>query len=70
MHRDAEDNKRAALEASYEKRLLNPYIAAERGSGDRVIEPAETRAELASALEMLSGKRERLPRRRHDNTPL
>ena len=70
LHRDAEDDERAALEASYEERLLNPYIAAERGSVDRVIEPAETRAELASALEMLSGKRERLPRRRHDNTPL
>ena len=70
LHRDAEGDERAALEASYEERLLNPYIAAERGSVDRVIEPAETRAELASALEMLSGKRERLPRRRHDNTPL
>jgi propionyl-CoA carboxylase beta chain len=70
LHRDAEGDERAALEASYEERLLNPYIAAERGSVDRVIEPAETRAELASALEMLSGKRERLPRRRHDNMPL
>lgn len=70
LHRDADDNERAALEASYQERLLNPYIAAERGSVDRVIEPAETRAELASALEMLSGKRERLPRRRHDNMPL
>jgi len=70
LHRDADEDERARLVAAYEERLLNPYIAAERGSVDRVIEPAETRAELASALEMLSGKRERLPRRRHDNTPL
>ncbi|MEE2769352.1 MAG: carboxyl transferase domain-containing protein [Actinomycetota bacterium] len=70
LHRDADSEERAELEAAYEERLLNPYIAAERGSVDRVIEPAATRAELASALDMLAGKRERLPRRPHDNTPL
>ncbi|MEO2156950.1 MAG: carboxyl transferase domain-containing protein, partial [Acidimicrobiales bacterium] len=56
--------------AAYEERLLNPYIAAERGSVDRVIDPADTRSELAAALDVLAGKRERIPRRRHDNTPL
>ncbi len=70
LHRKANEDERAGLVAAYEERLLNPYIAAERGSVDRVIEPADTRAELVAALDVLSGKRERLPRRRHDNTPL
>ena len=70
LHRDADEDERAGLVAAYEERLLNPYIAAERGSVDRVIEPADTRSELAAALDVLAGKRERLPRRRHDNTPL
>ena len=70
LHRDADEDERAGLVAAYEERLLNPYIAAERGSVDRVIEPADTRSELAAALYVLAGKRERLPRRRHDNSPL
>ena len=70
LHRDADEDERAGLVAAYEERLLNPYIAAERGSVDRVIEPANTRSELAAALDILAGKRERLPRRRHDNSPL
>ena len=70
LHRQADEAEREDLVATYEERLLNPYIAAERGSVDRVIEPADTRSEMAAALDVLSGKRERLPRRRHDNTPL
>ena len=70
LHRGADAEKRAELESAYEERLLNPYIAAERGSVDRVIDPADTRAELAAALDLLIGKRERIPRRRHDNSPL
>jgi propionyl-CoA carboxylase beta chain len=70
LHRKADAAERARLEAAYEERLLNPYIAAERGTIDAVIDPAETRSEIHAALEMLSGKRETLPRRRHDNAPL
>ena len=70
LHRDADDAQRESLASAYEDRLLNPYIAAERGSVARVIDPADTRSEVAAALEVLVGKRERLPRRRHDNTPL
>ncbi|MCH2439070.1 MAG: methylmalonyl-CoA carboxyltransferase [Acidimicrobiales bacterium] len=70
LHRQADESERADLVAAYEERLLNPYIAAERGSVDRVIDPADTRSELAAALDILAGKRERIPRRRHDNTPL
>jgi propionyl-CoA carboxylase beta chain len=49
---------------------LNPYIAAERGYVDSVIDPAESRREIAAALAMLSDKREKLQHRKHDNTPL
>ena len=70
LHRSATAQERADLEAAYEQRLLNPYIAAERGAIDSVIEPADTRQEICTALEMLSAKRERLPKRRHDNAPL
>ncbi|MFQ5556343.1 MAG: acyl-CoA carboxylase subunit beta [Acidimicrobiales bacterium] len=70
LHRKADPAERAELEAAYEARLLNPYVAAERGTIDAVIDPADTRREIAAALEMLSSKRERLPRRRHDNSPL
>jgi acetyl-CoA carboxylase carboxyltransferase component len=70
LHRRASVEERAEYELAYEDRLLNPYIAAERGSVDRVIDPAETRAEVARSLEILATKREKLARRRHDNTPL
>jgi acetyl-CoA carboxylase carboxyltransferase component len=70
LHRSLDADERAAREREYEERLLNPYIAAARGSVDAVIDPADTRLALARALELLSSKRERLPRRRHDNTPL
>ncbi len=70
LHRNASAETRQELETAYEQRLLNPYIAAERGTIDSVVEPADTRRELCAALEMLNAKRERLPERRHDNTPL
>jgi len=70
LHRSASPEERSELAAAYEQRLLNPYIAAERGAVDSVIDPVDTRFEVHSALEMLAAKRERLPRRRHDNTPL
>lgn len=70
LHRSAGEAERAELEAAYEGRLLNPYVAAERGAIDSVIEPADTRRQICAALEMLVSKRERLPRRRHDNSPL
>ncbi len=54
----------------YEEQYLNPWIAAERGYIDAVIDPADTRRELCAALEVLSTKRELLAPRRHDNLPL
>lgn len=70
LQRRSSDEERAAFEADYAERLLNPYIAAERGYVDAVIDPAESRREIVGALEMLANKRERLPRRKHGNTPL
>lgn len=70
LHRSADAEERAELITSYEQRMLNPYIAAERGAIDAVIDPADTRFEIHAALEMLASKRERMPHRRHDNTPL
>ncbi len=70
LHRGANEKERQKLVENYEEHYLNPYIAAERGSVDAVIDPAHTRVEVAAALEILESKRESLPRRRHDNTPL
>ena len=70
LQRRATPEERAAFEADYADRLLNPYVAAERGFVDAVIDPADTRREIASALDALADKRERLRPRKHDNEPL
>ena len=70
LQRRATPEERSAFEADYSERLLNPYVAAERGYVDAVINPEETRREVSAALVMLRDKRERLAPRKHDNTPL
>lgn len=70
LHRRSTPDERGDLERAYETRLLNPYIAAERGYIDAVIDPADTRLELAAALAMLEDKRELIVPRGHDNSPL
>jgi acetyl-CoA carboxylase carboxyltransferase component len=62
--------RRAELVEEYTERYANPYVAAERGYIDDVIDPAETRAVLIRSLEMLRSKREELPKRKHGNVPL
>jgi acetyl-CoA carboxylase carboxyltransferase component len=69
LHRRSTEPEREAREADYEERLLNPWAAAERGSVDAVIDPIDTRREVAAALALLSTKRERLAPRKHDNGP-
>jgi acetyl-CoA carboxylase carboxyltransferase component len=61
---------RDRLTAEYRAEFLNPYLAAERGYIDDVIDPAETRARLVSALSLLSSKRDDRPGRKHGNIPL
>ncbi len=70
LARGADAADQAAFVADYDERLLNPFVAAERGLVDDVIDPAETRARVAEALDLLAAKRERLPWRVHDNGPL
>jgi propionyl-CoA carboxylase beta chain len=62
--------RREELIAEYQRRFANPYVAAERGFIDDVIEPAETRPRLIKALRMLATKREAVPARKHGNIPL
>jgi acetyl-CoA carboxylase carboxyltransferase component len=64
------DAVRAKLVAEYQVEFLNPYLAAERGYVDDVIDPAETRAKLVKALALLGPKREDRPARKHGNIPL
>ena len=56
--------------AEFRERFANPYIAAERGYIDAVIYPRETRRRLIRALEMLDGKRDKNPPKKHGNIPL
>jgi acetyl-CoA carboxylase carboxyltransferase component len=67
---DDPDARRVELVDEYLERFANPYIAAERGYIDDVIDPADTRPKLIAGLEMLRTKREELPKRKHGNTPL
>jgi propionyl-CoA carboxylase beta chain len=68
----AEDaaQRKAELVAEYREKFANPYIAAQRGYLDDVIEPKETRPRLINALEMLSNKRDANPAKKHGNIPL
>ncbi|MDT8909761.1 acyl-CoA carboxylase subunit beta [Amycolatopsis sp. PS_44_ISF1] len=64
------DALRAKLAREYEETLLTPYLAAEHGYIDAVIQPSQTRDHVATALKGLKGKRDlRLPRK-HGNIPL
>jgi len=60
----------AELVQDYEERFANPYVAAERGYVDAVIEPRETRPALIKALRLARTKRQSLPPRKHGNIPL
>jgi acetyl-CoA carboxylase carboxyltransferase component len=61
--------RRTELVEEYTERYANPYIAAERGYVDDVIDPADTRQVLVRSLELLRSKREDLPKRKHGNMP-
>src|SRR5689334_20678420 len=56
--------------AELRERFANPFVAAERGYSDAVIEPAETRARIIMALRALENKRDTNPRKKHGNIPL
>ncbi|MDA0217570.1 MAG: methylmalonyl-CoA carboxyltransferase, partial [Actinobacteria bacterium] len=64
------DQLRKDLITEYEDTLANPYVAAERGYIDAVIEPHETRLAISKALRALKNKRDSLPPKKHGNIPL
>jgi acetyl-CoA carboxylase carboxyltransferase component len=62
--------RKLELTDQYRQKLANPYVAAERGYLDDIIEPSETRPRLINALEMLKNKRDSNPIKKHGNIPL
>ena len=68
----AEDKEKATHEkvTEYREKFANPYVAAERGYIDEIIEPQETRPKLIRSLEMLENKVDSNPRKKHGNIPL
>ena len=67
---DDPEARRAELITEYEDTLANPYVAAERGYVDAVVQPHETRVEVIRSLRMLRTKRGSLPPKKHGNIPL
>jgi propionyl-CoA carboxylase beta chain len=63
-------NDREAKVAEYKEKFANPYIAAERGYIDEIIEPRFTRPKLITTFAMLRNKRDRNPPKKHGNIPL
>lgn len=62
--------KKKELLNEYNKKFMNPYIAAEHGYVDEVILPEDTRVKLIGAFDMLSQKQRSLPYKKHGNIPL
>jgi propionyl-CoA carboxylase beta chain len=65
-----DENYRKEKVAEFEEKFANPYIAAERGYIDEVIEPKYTRPKLIRALSLLQNKRDTNPPKKHGNIPL
>ncbi len=61
---------RAAKIAEFKDRFASPFVAAEHGYIDDVIEPRETRTRLIKSLRMLETKVDTMPRKKHGNIPL
>jgi propionyl-CoA carboxylase beta chain len=72
LEKAGEDAPRVRAEkvAEYRAKFSNPYIAAERGFVDAVLEPRRTRPEIVRALRQLGSKRASMPPKKHGNIPL
>jgi acetyl-CoA carboxylase carboxyltransferase component len=70
LHRRATENERRELADQYAEDYLTPWVAAERGFLDAVIDPADTRATLATTLSAIATRREFLVGRKHDGGPM
>jgi propionyl-CoA carboxylase beta chain len=64
------DDLRKSKVSEFQEKFANPYVAAERGFIDEVIEPAQTRPKLIRALSLLQNKRDSNPPKKHGNIPL
>ncbi len=64
------ESLRSEKVAEFKERFANPFVAAERGYIDAIIEPADTRARIITALRALENKRDNNPRKKHGNIPL
>jgi propionyl-CoA carboxylase beta chain len=62
--------KMQELVEMYTDRFANPFIAAQRGYVDDIIEARVTRRAISKSLDMLAGKRVERPKRKHGNIPL
>nr|WP_276304846.1 acyl-CoA carboxylase subunit beta [Halomarina sp. PSR21] len=67
---DDPKTRREELIDEYREAFANPYVAADRGFVDAVLEPTDTRRRLVHDLEMLRSKRKQQPSRKHGNIPL
>ena len=65
-----DDEYRRSKIAEFEDKFANPYVAAEHGFIDEVIEPKFTRPKLIRALNLLKNKRDTNPPKKHGNIPL
>jgi propionyl-CoA carboxylase beta chain len=70
IFRNSTEEEIAEQTSQYEERFLNPFVAAERGYIDEVIQPHNTRRRVARALALLSSKKLDNPWKKHDNIPL
>ena len=68
LYRGAQD--RDAKVSEYKEKFANPYIAAERGYVDEIIEPRFTRRKVITAFAMARNKRDKNPPKKHGNIPL
>jgi len=67
---DGDGNVREQKIAEFKDRFASPFVAAEHGFVDDVIEPHDTRYRLITALRMLETKVDTMPRKKHGNIPL
>ncbi len=64
------EETRQRIIGEFNDKFANPYVAAERGFVDEVIEPKFTRPKLIRALNLLQNKRDTNPPKKHGNIPL
>jgi propionyl-CoA carboxylase beta chain len=64
------DALRARKVAEFREKFANPYVAADRGFVDEVIEPRQTRRRIVAGLDMIRSKRDSNPPKKHGNIPL